>query len=122
MTDVEPAEAEEVETEAATIEEEADLVREWAADWADKFDQSWTVEKLSELVGKRIKAEKEATDEDPPRGFVGVIVGYSVDTLVFRADDEGGDDEYVYRYSLITAEGAQCGLFSGMEVTEAPEE
>lgn len=90
-----------------------DVVREWAGDWSDTFDQDWDEAKLASWVGKKVVA-RGGTDEDP-RGFTGVIVGYSRDTLYV-------DDRQVFRNSFITSEGLQVALFAKMQVEEANEE
>lgn len=89
-----------------------ELVLEWAADWADTFDQSWDEAALAGFVGKTVVA----TDADPEgtRGFTKTIVGYSRDVLLV------GDRE-VFRSSFITAEGTQVALFTDMRVEEFSE-
>lgn len=99
----------------------SEAIRTWAAEWADAFDQSWTAEKLEELGGKRIKGEKAATADEGPKGFVGLVVGYSVDTLNF-IPEEGAEAEVVRRFSLILDNGTQVALLSEMTVEEVDEE
>lgn len=100
------------------VDQYAEQVRQWAADWADAFDQSWSQEKLEALVGKRVKAEKPATEDEGPRGFKdGVVVGYSIDKLVFTPED-GAETQTVFRYSLVLANGMQTWLLSEMVVEE----
>ncbi len=83
---------------------------EWASEWADKFDQSWTPERLSEMVGKTVKAETP----DGTHGFVKTVVGYSRDVLVIEGRE-------VYRSSFTTADGAAVALFTDMRVEEEQE-
>ena len=100
------------DTEETTEESEISLVRGWASDWADTFDQTWTPELLRQWVGKTVKAEGVVGEER--KGFVKTIVGYSVDTLVI-------EDRAVIRASFITSEGTQVALFTDMRVEEHEE-
>ena len=96
----------------------AEGIRSWAADWADKYDQDWSDEKLREHVGKQVDAVKPAVDEEEgPKGFRATIAGFSVDTILFSADSETDELESVCRYSFITTEGLQVAILSGMSVT-----
>lgn len=98
------------------------VTREWASDWADKFDQSWTPARLSELVGKTVKGERPVEDGEEQRGFRSAfVVGYSVDTLVFQPDDDDEATSEVYRYSLIVDGEKQFPLLAGLEITEVEE-
>ena len=99
-----------------------DVMREWASQWADTFDQDWNVEKLASFVGKKIRGERPPRSEDEgPKGFVGGVVGYSIDTILYPV--EGAEDyETVYRHSFILDTGSQVGIFTGMTIEEITEE
>jgi hypothetical protein len=101
--------------------ETTEVVRTWAAEWADRFDQDWSVEKLESFGGKKVKAEKPATEDEGPRGFEGTVVGYSIDKLVYPLEDDGTETTSVYRYSFILATGAQVAILSEMVVEEVSE-
>lgn len=102
---------------------EEQAVREWASDWADKFEQDWDEERCIALLGKRVDALRPAVDEmDGPKGFRARIVGYTIDTLTCLAEDDAEERDLVKRYSLITAEGAQTPILAGMTITEIEEE
>lgn len=94
-----------------------DAVRAWADDWADQFDQTFDEGKLSALVGKRVQMQrpKREDEEEDPRAFVGVVVGYSIDTLVT-------EESKVHRFSVLTSEGQQIALVPSMIIEELPEE
>lgn len=94
-----------------------DALRTWASEWADKFAQDYDEEKLKGLVGENVQGIKQAeSEEEGPKGFAAKIVGYSIDTLYFTP--EGQDEPLtVNRFSLITSEGMQVAILSGMEVT-----
>ena len=87
-------------------------VAEWASDWADEFDQTWTPEMLEGWVGKTVRATKETPEG--PKGFTKTIVGFSQDVLMVSG-------RKVYRSSFITADGAQVALFTDMRVEEHQE-
>lgn len=98
-------------------------VREWASEWADVYAQDYDEQKLSDLVGKHVKGTAEVAGE--AKGFVGWIVGFSIDTLIVPEDEDEQDDDWhpqVKRYSLITADGLACPIFAGMVIEEAEEE
>lgn len=94
-----------------------EAVRQWADDWADQFDQDYDEEKMRALVGKKLKMQrpKKEDEEDDPRPFQGVVVGYSIDTLITEQSD-------VHRYSVISSEGHQIALVPSMTIEELPEE
>lgn len=94
-----------------------EAIREWASEWSDIYDQSLSVEKLSEWVGKKVSAKGVSRGE--PKGFTGLVVGHSIDTLVLHEEET---DVEVHRYSLIIDQGLQCSIFAGMEITEVSEE
>lgn len=96
--------------------------REWASDWADKYEQSWTPARLSEFVGKNVSGITPQVDGEEQRGFKSAfIVGYSVDTVVFQVDDESDETAEAYRFSLLTSDGKQVALLASMEVSEDEE-
>jgi hypothetical protein len=90
----------------------------WASDWSDKYDQSWSEEKLRALVGKNVKAlGPEVSEEDQAegvkrKGFLNKkIVGYSIDTIPT-------DEADVHRFSVLTEDGLQVALIPEMEIEE----
>lgn len=105
--------SEEVEEVAPDLDEK---VREWALDWADKYDQTWDEPRLVALLGKSVSARAET--DDGPRGFTNAqVVGYSIDKVCFRPDEES-DWEHAVRSSILTADGKQLAVLSGMEISE----
>lgn len=97
-----------------------EAVRLWAEEWVEKFDQTFTEERLRALIGKKVKLQRpvpEEADEDaePPRPVIGTVVGFSVDTIVTEESD-------VHRFSVITSEGAQIALVTSIDIEELPEE
>lgn len=91
-------------------------LREWASEWADRFDQSWDAARLGDLVGALVSGRVDTAEG--PKGFESVVVvGYSIDTLVF-SPEEGAETETVTRASLLTADGKQLSILSGMQVVE----
>lgn len=104
------------DTSAETPESESSAaVREWASDWADKFDQDWDETRLHALVGKVVSARVET--EDGPKGFSDVlVVGHSIDTIVYEIED-GGPEMTAHRFSLLSNDGKQLPIFAGMEIT-----
>lgn len=105
--------SEEVEEVAPDLDEK---VREWALDWADKFDQQWDESGLNALVGKSVSGRAET--DDGPRGFSNArVVGFSIDKVCFRPDEESAW-ESASRFSLLTDDGKQLAILSGMEISE----
>lgn len=94
----------------------ADATREWASDWADKFDQEWNQARLDPFVGKHVSAS--VTTSDGPKGFENLlIVGYSEDRVFYRAE-EGAELQFAKRCSFLTEDGKQLPIFAGMDVVE----
>lgn len=99
-----------------------EAVRVWAEEWVEKFDQTFSEERLRALIGKKVKLQRPSPDPtehdeevEAPRPIIGVVVGYSVDTIVTEESD-------VHRYSVITSEGAQIALVTSIDIEELPEE
>lgn len=100
----------------------SDSIREWADDWASKFSQDFTEERLRSIVGKRVMAlgpeptQEEINEGAKQKGFRDkVIIGFSIDTIPT-------DEADVHRFSVITQDGLQVALVTNMVVEELPEE
>lgn len=93
-------------------------IQQWAADWADAYDQKMTEDDMNDLVGKTVDAEAEDSDGNP-KGFKGLtVIGYSTDKVFFKSDEDA-PTESVHRRSVVTADGKQIAVLSGMTFTEA---
>lgn len=113
------------DTSAPTPEHiELEKIRQWASDWADAYAQDWDEQKLSYLVHKHVKGNgppEEGVDQ-PPHGFTGYIIGYSVDTVRVPVEEGEELNEDVHRFSLILASGVQVPIFAGMVIEEVSED
>lgn len=104
------------ESATTPVSETSNAVREWASDWADKFDQDWGDDKLAALVGKNVSGRVDTSEG--PKGFENVlVVGHSIDTIIYEIED-GGEEMTAHRFSLLTSEGKQLPIFAGMEIVE----
>lgn len=105
-----------------TAIDNSEAIRDWASDWADKYDQSWTTESLSSYIGKVVDAKTDPDDTGAVNGFVARVVGYSADVLSYQPDPESEERAVVYRYSFLSDEGLQLALLAGMVVSEGSDD
>lgn len=98
-------------------------VRAWASEWADVYDQKITEEEIVALVGKTVDAHAEDS-EGKPKGFKEkVIIGFSTDKVFFKnEDDDDAETLFALRRSLVTADGMQFAILSGMTISESQSE
>lgn len=98
-------------------------VQAWASEWADAYDQKLTEDDLYDLVGKTVDAEAEDS-EGKPKGFKNMtIIGYSTDKVFFKNDDaDDAEILFAVRRSVVTADGKQFAILSGMTFSESQSE
>lgn len=92
----------------------AAVVRSWAQDWAEEFDQSWDEGMLETYVGHRVVGALER-EGVPPRRFVRNIIGYTK-MVVWVLGEEGEDESTVERWGLIDDEGNMLSIYADMEL------
>jgi hypothetical protein len=98
-----------------------EAVRDWASEWADRYDQTQDEEKIKAWVGKTVKVTREpdhTEDSDKIGEFLFNIVGYGIRALSFQPDEESPERQYVHEYSLLTDTGLQVPINATMTVEE----
>ena len=92
----------------------AAVVRSWAVEWGEEFDQDIDQAMVEAYVGHRVAGEHEKPGQ-PPKRFVRNIIGYSK-MVVWVKGPESDDERTVERWGLIDDEGKMLSIYNGMDL------